>query len=194
MLIKLLGEAFSLKSWSSLRLIMKLRKCSIAWALVMRRLLLVLMIAFYIGVSHLKNIVAMSAVFQDSCHVCGFSRWKTVKGKEGQISEGHANAKIGEPAKVMRYFLLIPRLRRIYMSPKSAEHMKWHDRDHVKDGKLRHPADAIAWREFHALYADFAFDPRDGFNPYRLMNTTYSIWPIVLIPYNLPLWLCMKSM
>ena len=131
---------------------------------------------------------------KDRCHVCGVSRWKTVKGKERQTSEENANVKVGEPAKAMRYFPLIPRLRRIYMSPKSAEHMRWHDRDRVKDGKLRHPADAIAWREFHALYADFAFDPRDGFNPYRLMNTTYSIWPIVLIPYNLPLWLCMKSM
>ena len=86
------------------------------------------------------------------------------------------------------------------MSPKSAEQMRWHDRDRVKDGKLRHPADATAWREFGALYSDFASDPRnvrlalasDGFNPYCLMNTTYSTWPIVLILYNQPPWLCMK--
>ena len=55
---------------------------------------------------------------KDSCHVYGVSRWKTIKGIDGQTSEGNANAKIGEPAKVMRYFPVIPRLRRIYMSPK----------------------------------------------------------------------------
>ena len=86
------------------------------------------------------------------------------------------------------------------MSPKSAEQMRWHDRDRVKDGKLRHPADAIAWKDFDALYPDFASDSHnvrlalasDGFNPYRFMNTTYSTWPVVLIPYNFPLWVCMK--
>ena len=58
---------------------------------------------------------------KDSCHVCGVSRWKTVKGNEGQTCEGNTNVKMGEPAKVMCYFPLIPRLRRIYMSPKSTE-------------------------------------------------------------------------
>jgi len=60
--------------------------------------------------------------------------------------------------------------------------MRWHDRDHVKDGKLRHPVDAIPWKEFDALYPDFASYPRnvrlalvsDGFNPYRFINTTYN--------------------
>ena len=64
----------------------------------------------------------------------------------------------------------------------------------------RHPADGITWREFDALYSDFASNPcnvklalaSDGFTPYRLMNTTYSTWPVVLIPYNLPPWVCMK--
>jgi len=58
---------------------------------------------------------------KDSCYVCGVSRWKTVKGKEGMTCEGSSNAKVGEPARVMHYFPLIPRLRRIYMSSKSAK-------------------------------------------------------------------------
>ena len=33
----------------------------------------------------------------------------------------------------------------------------------------------------------------DGFNPYRSMNSSYSTWPIVLVNYNLPPWLCMKQ-
>ena len=34
---------------------------------------------------------------------------------------------------------------------------------------------------------------RDGLNPFGNMSTTYSIWPVVLIPYNLPPCICMKQ-
>ena len=48
---------------------------------------------------------------------------------------------------------------------------------------------------------DFAVDSRnvrlglatDGFNPFRTMSVAHSTWPVVLIPYNLPPWLCMKQ-
>ena len=33
----------------------------------------------------------------------------------------------------------------------------------------------------------------DGFNPFCVMSTTHSAWLVLLIPYNLPLWLCMKQ-
>lgn len=33
----------------------------------------------------------------------------------------------------------------------------------------------------------------DGFNPFGLMSTNYSVWPVVLIPYNMPPWMCMKT-
>ena len=33
----------------------------------------------------------------------------------------------------------------------------------------------------------------DGFNPYGKCNSTHSCWPVVLVPYNLPPWLCMKA-
>ncbi|XP_049414667.1 uncharacterized protein LOC125877411 [Solanum stenotomum] len=33
----------------------------------------------------------------------------------------------------------------------------------------------------------------DGFQPFRNSTTSHSIWPVVLIPYNLPPWLCMKQ-
>ena len=31
----------------------------------------------------------------------------------------------------------------------------------------------------------------DGFNPFRSMSTAHSTWPVVLINYNLPPWMCM---
>ena len=68
------------------------------------------------------------------------------------------------------------------------------------DGKLRHPVDAEAWKKMDALYPHFSSEnsyirlgiAADGFNPFRSMNINHSTWPIVLINYNLPHWLCMK--
>ena len=80
--------------------------------------------------------------------------------------------------------------------------MRWHkDRPFREDGKMRHPADSIAWKNFDSQYPSFAAESRnvrlglasDGFNPFGNMSTTYSVWPIVLIPYNLPPWMCMKD-
>ncbi|XP_021853263.2 uncharacterized protein [Spinacia oleracea] len=149
-----------------------------------------------------NNCILYWGVFadKDGCHVCHTSRWKTVKEKEDNKSEkGKKICKKGEPAKVMRYFSLIPRLKRLYMSSKTAKDMRWHF-EHKDDKILRHPSDGEAWKSFDKRYVEFAEDPRsvrlglasDGFNPYRLMNTNYSTWPVILIPYNLPPWLCMK--
>ncbi|XP_050940539.1 uncharacterized protein LOC127149371 [Cucumis melo] len=33
----------------------------------------------------------------------------------------------------------------------------------------------------------------DGFNSFGNMSTSYSIWQVILIPYNLPPWNCMKA-
>jgi len=50
------------------------------------------------------------------------------------------------------------------------------------------------------LRHEFASNPQnvrlglasDGFNPFGTMSSTYSIWPMFLIPYNLPPWICVK--
>nr|XP_009601086.1 uncharacterized protein LOC104096432 [Nicotiana tomentosiformis] len=36
-------------------------------------------------------------------------------------------------------------------------------------------------------------EDKHGFQPFGNSKTPYSIWPVVLIPYNLPPWLCMKK-
>ncbi|XP_056685802.1 uncharacterized protein [Spinacia oleracea] len=121
-----------------------------------------------------NNCILYWGVFadKDECHVCHTSRWKTVKEKEDNKSE---------------------------KGTKISKDMRWHF-EHEDDKILRHPSDGEAWKSFDKRYVEFAEDPRsvrlglasDGFNPYRLMNTNYSTWPVILIPYNLPLWLCMK--
>lgn len=55
--------------------------------------------------------------------------------------------------------------------------------------------------EFDRQYPDFSRDPRnvrlglasDGFNPFKTMTIAHSTWPVILIPYNLPPWMCMKQ-
>jgi len=79
--------------------------------------------------------------------------------------------------------------------------MRWHKEELVEDGKQRHPANSKAWKHVDQTYEWFAQDPRNirlglasnGFNPFGMLNTSYSCWPVILIPYNLPPWLCLKQ-
>nr|GEW10192.1 hypothetical protein [Tanacetum cinerariifolium] len=52
---------------------------------------------------------------------------------------------------------MLSRLKRIYMCEKPEKEMRWHDEGRTQDGKLRDPADALAWID--ARYTDLAFDP-----------------------------------
>ncbi|GJY04667.1 zinc finger, CCHC-type containing protein [Tanacetum coccineum] len=129
---------------------------------------------------------------QTSCHVCKASRYKSDTADD--IGESSNAKKSNKPAKVLQYFPLIPRLKRLYKFEKTTKDMRWHNMGRTMDGKLRHPTDGLAWKGFDARYSDFASDPRsvrlglasDGVNPFRTMSTTHSTWPVLLIPYNLP--------
>ncbi|KAL0329093.1 UNVERIFIED_CONTAM: hypothetical protein Sradi_4896000, partial [Sesamum radiatum] len=114
----------------------------------------------------------------------------------------HANGNEGSkkiPRKVLRYFPLKPRLQRLFVNKDLAENMRWHKEKLVHENDvMRHPADSELWRDFDKKYPLFADDPRsvriglasDGFNPFGNMSTSYSIWPVILVPYNLPPWMC----
>ncbi|KAM1523267.1 hypothetical protein ACFX10_013309 [Malus domestica] len=129
---------------------------------------------------------------KDRCPVCNEPRYKA--------SACEQRKKV--PRKVLRYFPLKPRLQRLFMSRHTSKDMRWHKDKRVNDvNTMRHPADSIAWKEFDKIYPDFARDPRnvrlglatDGFNPFSDMSKPYSMWPVVLFPYNLPPWKCMKK-
>ncbi|XP_060671815.1 uncharacterized protein LOC132803254 [Ziziphus jujuba] len=94
------------------------------------------------------------------------------------------------------------RLQRSFTSRHTAIDMRWHKEKRPNtNGVLRHPADGEAWKHFDEQYSIFAMDPRnvrlgattDGFNPFSNMSTSYSMWPVMLVPYNLPPWKCMKE-
>ncbi|GLT31353.1 hypothetical protein SLA2020_060950 [Shorea laevis] len=79
--------------------------------------------------------------------------------------------------------------------------MKWHEEGCTKDGLMRHPADSPGWKHLDSQYPKFSIDPHnvrlglasDSFNPFGMMIVSHSTWPVILILYNLPPWLCMKQ-
>ncbi|KAL0401328.1 UNVERIFIED_CONTAM: hypothetical protein Slati_4162700 [Sesamum latifolium] len=79
--------------------------------------------------------------------------------------------------------------------------MTWHANHQTEEGSICHPSDADAWRHFDRTHPNFAAEPRnvrldlctDGFALHGQYGRTYSCWPIILTPYNLPLGMCMSS-
>nr|XP_048321734.1 uncharacterized protein LOC125419567 [Ziziphus jujuba var. spinosa] len=139
----------------------------------------------------LKEALPEESAELDKCPICAEPRYK-FQGTEGKRI----------PQKVLRYFPITPRLQRLFTSRHTAIDMRWHKEKRPNtNGVLRHPADGEAWKHFDEQYPIFAMDPRnvrlgaatDGFNPFSNMSTSYSMWPVMLVPYNLPPWKCMKE-
>ncbi|KAL0558688.1 hypothetical protein IC582_003268 [Cucumis melo] len=129
----------------------------------------------------------------ETCPICGHSRWK--------VDKRTKRMKRGVPTKVLRYFPLIPRLKRMFQMHDVAELLTWHMNHKNSDGKMRHPVDSVSWDSIDAKWPDFSNDPRnlrfglatDGFNPFSNLSSRYSCWPVMLVTYNLPPWLCMSK-
>ncbi|CAA7034547.1 unnamed protein product [Microthlaspi erraticum] len=129
----------------------------------------------------------------ENCPKCKVSRWKT------NIHTGEVKQDV--PQKVLRYFPIIPRLKRMFRSEDMARDLRWHFTNKSIDGKLRHPVDSVTWDQMNAKYPSFASEERnvrlglstDGFNPFNMKNSMYSCWPVLLVNYNLPPDLCMKK-
>ncbi|XP_073153787.1 uncharacterized protein [Henckelia pumila] len=125
-----------------------------------------------------------------NCPTCGTSRWKV--GNNSKVK--------GVPAKVLWYFSPIPRFQIMFRNKMISKELTWHSDKRICDGYLRHPADAPCWKLVDHKWPDFASEPRnlrlaisaDGVNPQSLMISAYNCWPVLMITYNLPPWLCMK--
>ncbi|XP_016456739.2 uncharacterized protein LOC107780687 [Nicotiana tabacum] len=79
--------------------------------------------------------------------------------------------------------------------------MRWHHEHIQEDGVMRHPSDSEAWKHFNETHPFFVAEPRnvrlglctDGFQPFGQSGRKYSSWPVIVTPYNLPPWMCMKE-
>ncbi|XP_019168110.1 PREDICTED: uncharacterized protein LOC109163850 [Ipomoea nil] len=112
----------------------------------------------------------------------------------------HVRIRKGPPAKVLWYLPIIPRFKRMFANPREAKNLQWHAIGRKEDGKLRHPVDSPQWRNIDRRWPDFGSENRnlrlglctDGMNPHGNMSSRHSTWPVLLVVYNLPPWLCMK--
>jgi hypothetical protein len=65
---------------------------------------------------------------------------------------------------------------------------------------MTHPSDSDVWKALDDFDPEFDSEARniriglatDGFTPFNTNTTSYSCWPVFVIPYNLPPHLCMK--
>ena len=105
------------------------------------------------------------------------------------------------PYQRMWYLPITDRLKRLYQSERTAASMRWHAEHVQRDGEVAHPSDARAWKHFNKVHADFATNIRnvylglctDGFSPFGMSGRQYSLWPVILTPYNLPPDMCMEQ-
>ncbi|MCO5575686.1 hypothetical protein L7F22_029490 [Adiantum nelumboides] len=79
--------------------------------------------------------------------------------------------------------------------------MSWHSKNRSTDGVQRIPADCMVWKHTDERWPEFAQEDRhlhlglamDGVNPFGQCSTTYSVWPVVVVNYNIPPWLTTKK-
>jgi hypothetical protein len=124
------------------------------------------------------------------CITCGHSRYKPRTGRGKNLVA----------YKKLRYFPITPRLQRLFMSPRTAEHMTWHQAHHAVDEVMVHPSNGEAWKCFNSVHPHFSAESRnvhlglctDGFNPSGSFAAPYSCWPVILTVYNLPPGMCMR--
>ncbi|XP_039047286.1 uncharacterized protein LOC120187699 [Hibiscus syriacus] len=119
------------------------------------------------------------------CPTCGTSHWKK-------------NTK-NVPSKVLWYFPPIPRFKRMFSSPEMAQNLTWHAQGRANNGMLSHPRDSPSWKLVDRTWKEFGEEKRnlrlalsaDGINPHKSLSSKHSCWPVILITYNLPSYLCM---
>ena len=156
--------------------------------------------------THLREWLCVIVEENAELPVCKESRWQNLnncanKSVEDAGSDASTSKKKRLPRKILRYFPLTHRLQRIYMSARVSSDMRWHEEGLAKDEKMCRPADSKACKHVDSKYEWFACDAHnirlcltsDGFNLFGMPNVTYTCWQVILIPYNLPPWLCHKQ-
>ncbi|KAL0558936.1 hypothetical protein IC582_003524 [Cucumis melo] len=126
------------------------------------------------------------------CPCFGMSRWKIPKNSTKEVN----NVQV----KVMWYFSPIPRFERMFRSKETSRLLMWYARKREVNDLLQHLKDALSLKKRNNLRPEFGREPRnlclalstDGVNLHGDLSSRYSCWPVMLVTYNLPPWLCMK--
>jgi hypothetical protein len=132
---------------------------------------------------------------EKKCLECGQSKFIEVVTEDGEKVTTEVTQK------QLCYFPITPRLKRLFISKRTARHMRWHKEGiHENDGVMGYPSDGEAWKVLNRFDADFVSDARnvrfglatDGFDAFSTNSAPYSCWSIFAVSYNLPPSLCMK--
>lgn len=78
--------------------------------------------------------------------------------------------------------------------------IRCHNEEYIKEGKRWFPADGEAWQVLNNVNHDFAYESHNiylgleshGFNLTKPMSIQYSMWHVILMPYNLPSLMCIN--
>ena len=83
----------------------------------------------------------------DHCRFCEHPRWKP------KVESSRKKKDV--PYATMHYLPLTPRLQRLYASPATAEHMRWHNEHQQVLDEMIHPSDAESWKTFDRTFPSF---------------------------------------
>ncbi|XP_026420129.1 uncharacterized protein LOC113316121 [Papaver somniferum] len=116
----------------------------------------------------------------DECPKCHYSRWKEDTSNM-EYDDMIDKSKMKIPVKVLRYFPIVPRLKRLYKSAELAQKLIWHATHKSTYGKIRHPSDSLAWQHIDTKFPEFASESRnlrlglatDRFNPFGDLSPSH---------------------
>jgi hypothetical protein len=108
-----------------------------------------------------------------SCSQCGLIRYKLV-------------GKSLVPQKVLKHFPIIPRLKRMYSTPKQTSLMTWYIKNRSGDGMMHHDVDSRQWFSLTKNSQILQMNHvnihlglmTNGINPFAKKHSTWSTWPI----------------
>jgi hypothetical protein len=122
---------------------------------------------------------------ETKCLKCGKSRFIEVVNEDGE----KVTTKVAH--KKLRYMPLTPRMKQLFISKKTAGHMRWHKEGVHENGQVMvHPSDSEAWKALDDFDTDFTMDAwnvrirlaTDEFLPYNMSAVLYSCWLVFAIP------------
>lgn len=104
-------------------------------------------------------------------------------------------------SEVLCYFPLTKRMQQFHTTEDITKSIRWHAQDRVDDGKLRNPTDVEAWMYLDHIFFTFRQNSQkvrlglasNGFNPFGINSSGCLTWHVILMPYNMPTWICMNQ-
>ena len=98
-------------------------------------------------------------------------------------------------------FPLLAYWKDFYSSRHTAKEMRWHEINKSNKDGIKSLSDGKAWSNFDATFLEFVKESRNvqlglassSFNPFGTTSFSYSMWLVLLIPYNMPPWRSMKE-